>query len=171
VVKWLDKSNLNPLGLWRAVVAVVEEFRRDGYPDLPDLLPKYVMTRHGGGYRAKMKTRGRVIILEPFDTPEAAHLAMVERLAVMGAWPQKPAALSKELVSRWVACRRLGITSAEFRKSWDSVFSDPRRAARCESPERMVFTTELDVALQTGGGISDEARGAVALFRIGTGRM
>ncbi|MCE9561287.1 MAG: hypothetical protein K8U57_04465 [Planctomycetes bacterium] len=149
---------------------VIASLRRDGIVPA-HVLMKYVYRLPGGDFGAKVKKHGRKIVLPgPYPTEKEAYEAMRARLAELGTM-RKPSFVSKGLVTRWTASQRLGITRKQFEQFWDSVFSDPRRPAKCESPNRMVIATELEVALEFGGGVSDEARSAVALFRMGAGRM
>ena len=69
-----------PVGVWHALCAVLEPLRRQG-ADVPDVLPKYVERRPGGGFLAFVRKGGREIECPgPFDTPEAAYEAMAARL-------------------------------------------------------------------------------------------
>ncbi|MDY3558389.1 hypothetical protein R5W23_005482 [Gemmata sp. JC673] len=70
-----------PLGIWGALVEVLDEMRRAGVPGLPDVLPPYVRRADGGGFRALVRKGGRKLELPgPFTAPADAHHAMLELL-------------------------------------------------------------------------------------------
>jgi hypothetical protein len=91
ILKKVRAEHLTPLGMWGLARDVLEDMRGRGFTGLPDLLPKWVRRRPDGALFAKVKKGGRIIVLDgPFDTPEAAHLAMAGVLAREFPPPVRP---------------------------------------------------------------------------------
>jgi hypothetical protein len=68
------------------------------------------------------------------------------------------------LVRRSEACRRLAIGMRVFWQRWHSIFTDPRDPEdRRPGVERKVYSDELDIAVEFGGG--QRARTAVLNYR------
>ena len=67
------------------------------------------------------------------------------------------------LVRRREACYRLGISPRSFDRHWASVFTDPRDPEfQSAGNLRMVFSDELDAAVNAGGG----RKGRIAVLNI-----
>jgi hypothetical protein len=82
VIAEMKNHSASALGIWRALCAVLDRFRSEGYPVPAHVWPKYVHRRPDGTFFAKVKKADRMILLDgPYSTPEDAHLAMFARLA------------------------------------------------------------------------------------------
>ena len=68
------------LGIWRAATIALDRFRARGFK-VPNLMPKYVQQTKDGRYFAKVRLKGKPIVLKrTYATPELAHLAMLKKL-------------------------------------------------------------------------------------------
>jgi hypothetical protein len=71
-----------PLGLWKALQVVLGRLRRRK-PGInwPEVLPMWVRRHPSGGYLARVKAGGRVLVAPgPFCKPEDAHRALADIL-------------------------------------------------------------------------------------------
>jgi hypothetical protein len=68
------------LGIWKAAVAALDRLRAQGFPVPKEIWPKWVNKDKDGSFFARITKHGKRILLRPFDTPEAAHLAMLAKL-------------------------------------------------------------------------------------------
>lgn len=77
LVKETARHPATPLGLWEALRSVLARLG-DRAGEMTPPLPMFVKRAKNGGYEASVKRGGKLVMCPgPYDTPEAAHLAIV----------------------------------------------------------------------------------------------